>query len=198
MRPRIESIEGHKIFFYDVVDSTMDIAHALAQDGERGYVVAATQRAGRGTGARRWLSPVGGLYTTAIFDYNPDNEMTDDLADGAILALIATFQAFDLDRCQIKPPNDVYLDDRKIAGVLQHIMPYGHLIGIGANLNNESKDVGVFAISYKDAMDQTVDLDAFLATFIRNAETLRRDYASQKESLTEQWKNLLTDPTYCD
>jgi len=195
MNPSIEIVSGQKVFFYDIVDSTMDIAHNLAKAGERGIVVAATQRAGRATGNKCWESPSGGLYLTWIFEYEPHEQRTEILYLGVALAIINALEAFGLKKCKIKLPNDVFFGNQKIAGILEEIMPYGHLIGMGVNLNASSEKITSQAITYQDATGKPIDITDFLSTFIEKVEWLKVNYALDKKHLIAQWQRALLKPT---
>jgi len=104
----------------DVVPSTLDVAHALAEGGAPGgtLVIADRQTAGRGRGGRRWASPAGGgVWLTLI-------ERPDDASALEVLSLrLGLGAARALDRFADRPialkwPNDLYVGERKLAGTL--------------------------------------------------------------------------------
>lgn len=99
--------------------STNDDARALAREGapEGTVVLAARQSAGRGRLGRSWESPAGGVYLSVVIRPNTP------LGEISSLALaVALGVAFGLEELGVAPnlkwPNDVLLDGRKLAGVL--------------------------------------------------------------------------------
>lgn len=102
------------------VPSGMDVAHALAAAGASAgtIVLADEQTAGRGRAGRRWTSHPGqGLWLVLL-------ERPNDAAALTVLSLrLGIAAAAVLDRfagapVQLKWPNDLYLDGRKLAGIL--------------------------------------------------------------------------------
>ncbi len=137
-----------KTIYFDSVASTMDEALKYIDEEEEEIIVliAKEQTEGRGRKESSWISPKGGFYATYIVPL--EKELTEvDLTFfhyAAALAiqemLLILFQV----KSKIKWPNDVYLYDKKIAGVLiEYIMGEKNhiLIGIGINVNNESNDL---------------------------------------------------------
>ena len=106
--PRVET--------YASVTSTLDVAHARAPSAPHGTLVLADeQTAGRGTHGRRWASPAGaGVWLALIV--RP--------GDAAVLSVrcgLCTAEALDElagTTVGVKWPNDLYVDGRKLAGVL--------------------------------------------------------------------------------
>lgn len=104
------------------------------------WVVAKRQTAGRGRQGRPWVAPEGNLYATLV--YRPECSAS-DAARRSFMAANALFEALALhvDRTRLskKWPNDVLLDDGKIAGILLEASGQGVrvdwlAIGIGVNI----------------------------------------------------------------
>mgnify|MGYP002308030852 CR=1 FL=1 len=118
----------------------------IAQFGPVGAVYTTDQTAGRGRLGRGWGDAPGkGLYYTAV--------IKTDLAQPSTLPLFASLavcdalkQRYGID-CQIKWPNDLLLNGKKIVGILCEVAPDGHslVVGIGINLAQPQ--------SYFDAAD---------------------------------------------
>ena len=90
-------------------------------------VIAKTQTAGRGRCGRNWCSPIGGMYATLIVP------AVDLLSARAALAVADTLHRNGVD-AEIKWPNDLIVDGRKIAGLLIEAVGGQALVGIGINL----------------------------------------------------------------
>jgi BirA family biotin operon repressor/biotin-[acetyl-CoA-carboxylase] ligase len=123
---------------YRVTDSTNARARALAEAGAPGgaVVTADAQTAGRGRQGRSWTAPPGkALLYSAILRPLGERHLLLPLA--APLAVCETAEALAPGvGCRIKWPNDVWLEDRKLAGVLIEAKPQDSwaVIGVGFNL----------------------------------------------------------------
>jgi len=118
------------------IGSTNDYARELAEQGaESGTIVTADeQTAGRGRHGRRWTAPPGAaLLCSAIVR---PLDLSHTLLPLAVpVAVCEAAEALAPVRCQVKWPNDVWLRERKLAGVLIEARPpEWAVIGIGLNL----------------------------------------------------------------
>jgi len=119
-----------------LTDSTNDRARELAEAGApSGTVVTADeQEAGRGRHGRRWSAPPRSalLYSALLRPL----ERTHRLLPLAVpLAVCETVEELGAAPCQVKWPNDVWLEERKVAGVLIEARPPDWaVIGVGINL----------------------------------------------------------------
>ena len=119
-----------------VTDSTNDRARALLDAGPPSgtVVTAGEQTAGRGRSGRRWSAPAGqALLMTAIL--RPLIEADRLLPLAVPLAVCDAVEAVAPVRCALKWPNDVWIEERKVSGVLIEARPPDWaLIGVGVNV----------------------------------------------------------------
>jgi BirA family biotin operon repressor/biotin-[acetyl-CoA-carboxylase] ligase len=124
---------------FRVTDSTNSRARELAEAGAPGgtVVTAAEQTAGRGRQGRSWVAPAGGalLYSAVIRPLERRHGLLPLAA--AVAACEAAEALEDGLECAIKWPNDVWLEERKLAGTLIEARPQDGwaVIGVGLNLN---------------------------------------------------------------
>ena len=120
-----------------VTDSTNDRARELAIAGAASgtVVVADEQTAGRGRTGRKWSAPAGSaLLCSAILRPLEAHHALLPLA--VPLAVCDAAESLAPVECQVKWPNDVWLAERKLAGVLIEARPPGWaVIGVGLNLS---------------------------------------------------------------
>ena len=116
---------GAPILFYDTVGSTNDIASALASNGagEGVVVIADAQTAGRGRRGRTWFSPPGaGLYVSVVLvparSSASPGRATALLTLAAGVALAEAVERVTGLAPDIKWPNDLLVNRRKLAGIL--------------------------------------------------------------------------------
>jgi len=128
------------------------------------------QERGRGRRGNRWYSPRGkGLYLS--FKVPKDFFKTADLSPVSLAvgyAVSETVDAYALSK--IKWPNDVYLNGKKVAGILVEATPRDIVVGIGVNLNTESfpEELKPFATSIYRETQQRVDRSEFTELLLLN------------------------------
>jgi len=137
------SFIGHKILFFDTLNSTNDKAFQLARQGapEGTVVISETQAGGRGRLGRLWASPPGlNIYASVILR---PRAAPHELQGITLLAAVAVAEAvahFTTRPPSVKWPNDVLLDSKKVAGILMEMhteaeMASFVIAGIGVNIN---------------------------------------------------------------
>ncbi len=123
---------------YRVTDSTNTRARELAEAGAPGgtVVTAAEQTEGRGRQGRVWTAPDGkALLYSAILRLLDERHLLLPLS--VPLAVCATAeQLVPGTECKVKWPNDVWVEERKLAGILIEAKPQDGwaVIGVGLNL----------------------------------------------------------------
>lgn len=131
----------------DSVDSTNNLAKKLAYDGatEGTVIVAEVQTGGKGRLERNFFSPRGkGIYFSVILR---PKCLPKDAPKFTLMAAVAVANAmkrFNLP-AQIKWPNDIMFDGRKVVGILTELSAQIEkvnyiVVGIGINVNIAPKD----------------------------------------------------------
>ncbi len=139
-RPNRSAFLGHPRLHHRACGSTNDIAKQLAEGGApHGTVVTAReQTAGRGRQGRSWVASPGSalLCSVIVRPVMPQHRLA-PLAAG--LAVSETCETLAGVSCQIKWPNDVWVEGRKVAGILVEARPDASpdsswlVVGIGLN-----------------------------------------------------------------
>jgi BirA family biotin operon repressor/biotin-[acetyl-CoA-carboxylase] ligase len=128
---------GHPHHHHSETDSTNLRAKELAAAGApSGTVVTADeQSSGRGRGGRVWSAPAGAalLYSAILRPLDLGHLL---LPLAVPLAVCAAAEAEADVECKVKWPNDVWLQERKLAGILIEARPpEWAVIGVGVNLS---------------------------------------------------------------
>ena len=134
---------GNKSFIYEeVIDSTLNIA--LNEHNQNNYigqiVISDKQLDGKGTYNKSWYSaPYKDLTFSIIL--GSENNFQQDLIDGSCEAIINILKKRNIKGYQ-KKPNDIYVNNKKIAGVLlsnvQTKLNYPYqALSIGININSD-------------------------------------------------------------
>ncbi|PYI93740.1 MAG: biotin--[acetyl-CoA-carboxylase] ligase [Verrucomicrobia bacterium] len=139
---------GNEIVVVEETPSTNDLAWAAAERGAAaGFVVfAERQTKGRGQYGRRWESaPYQGLWFSILL--RPAITLRDSPRLTSQLAELVSATIAEETGCTptIKPPNDIYIAGRKVAGVLVEGRTTGDgsyvaVAGIGINVNQTTDD----------------------------------------------------------
>jgi BirA family transcriptional regulator, biotin operon repressor / biotin---[acetyl-CoA-carboxylase] ligase len=128
---------GHPHRHFRRTDSTNERARELATAGAPGglVVTADEQTAGRGRRGRAWFAPPGSclLYSALLRPYAGEQHPLLPLA--VPIAVCEAAEAVAPVRCQVKWPNDVWIEERKVAGVLVEARPDEGWAVIGVGLN---------------------------------------------------------------
>ena len=125
---------GRPLLFEDECESTQLLL--LGSDLPEGAVaVADHQTAGRGRLGRRWEEPPAtALLCSVLLRPPPERRLPELSLVGALAAAEAVEAATGL-FTQIKWPNDVMLDRKKVAGVLAELREAAVVVGVGINVN---------------------------------------------------------------
>lgn len=109
-----------RVELYDDVTSTLDMAHPLAREGapEGTLILAERQTAGRGRSGRAWASDQGAGIWMTLIERPRDDAALEVLSLRVGLAAARALEAFTSHELRMKWPNDLMLDDGKLAGIL--------------------------------------------------------------------------------
>lgn len=171
---------------HDQIDSTN--TWLLAQDRTHGHAVLAEyQRAGRGRRGRDWVSPYAANVYLSLgwcFAGGPATLAGLSLATG--VAVVRALTALGVDNVGLKWPNDLYLHDAKVGGILLELRgeqegPCEAVVGIGLNLHMPPAQASGIT-------QRWTDLSAYAPGLSRNALVARLldELISMFEAFSEQ------------
>lgn len=144
-------------------------------DGHGRLVVADRQRQGRGRQGRPWFSPTGGLWCSLVLNAPrpPTSGMVLTLVVG--LACVRALRRFEgCDAARMSWPNDILVNDRKIAGILVDSAEHWCVVGIGVDVaigpadwppDLQSIATSMAELSTEHAPSRAQVLGALFATF---------------------------------
>ncbi len=165
-------MDTRNIIRLDTTESTNSVALEAGRQGAASgtVIVAETQTGGRGRLKRSWLSLPGmGLYFSIILrpELAPQHLPKITLAAGVAVCL-AIERKLGL-RPQIKWPNDILLEDKKVGGILSETGPVGQtstgqqtlvVVGIGLNIKEPTggfpPDLKEKATAFSEHLDKAV------------------------------------------
>jgi len=135
-----------EIYKFKTVTSTNDVAADLIKNKNKKYgcIYANKQTKGRGTQGKGWISEEGNLFGSIFFplekQYPPFNEFS--IINPVIISDV--IKKFCINKkLSFKWPNDVYVEGKKICGILQEVITLNEkkflIIGIGINITSSPK-----------------------------------------------------------
>lgn len=163
-----------KRIHFDEISSTNDYVKGLRALGQDVIVTADKQTGGRGTKGRSFSSEVGGVYATKLTFYRdlPAKDAFKIMA-GAAVAVCETLEFYGL-KPVIKWVNDVYVNDRKICGILIENVFLGNavsssIVGIGINVCNAlPKELETIAITMAQVLENPPTVEEVRQRLIAN------------------------------
>jgi BirA family biotin operon repressor/biotin-[acetyl-CoA-carboxylase] ligase len=200
IRPRLRSHAfGKSIYHFYTVDSTNAFALRLLGRGNVAsgtLILAEAQTAGRGRLGRSWHSaPESGLYLSIVLRPKIPPRLAPLFTLGTAVAMHnAIEQTTKLD-VDIKWPNDLLIDGKKICGILAEIEAEvdrvnALVIGVGLNVNHADfpSEIAERATSLRIASGHLQSRIEILLEFLEAFEVLvDRFERSGPESIVEQW-----------
>lgn len=198
---RLRDVEFlRQIDFHWTVDSTNGVAAKMASVETTEtplLVLAETQTAGRGRGNHRWWSSEGSLTFSLLVDVDVDEKAIGQISLAVGLCVCrAVEQLIPSADVGLKWPNDVYLEGRKLAGILIELLsvnPRRAVIGVGVNVNNSvvgaPDGLDLTAISLSDIVGQEFNPCDVLLTCLREIERRWPLCRESIESLADQWRS---------
>jgi BirA family biotin operon repressor/biotin-[acetyl-CoA-carboxylase] ligase len=130
---------GHPYFYEASCDTTQELLGADLAEGALALCDEQTQ--GRGRLGRSWTAPPGTAILCSLLLRPPDNRVVSELSLVAGTAVAEALEEAVALAVQVKWPNDVMLNRRKVAGILAEASDGVVVVGIGVNVNQERGDL---------------------------------------------------------
>ena len=189
--------------YFGKVDSTNAYGKLnLEYLDDKTVVYTSHQTQGRGRFNRKWVGlGAGNLYMSLIL--KPSNKFEPvyaNLTQYTCLSLVELLDTYGV-KAQIKWPNDILVNDKKIAGILAEAVYKegelrGIIIGIGLNLNASEKDLAEIdkpATALNIETGHGIDNQIFLNKFYKHY------FEGYKDFLTNGFKSIKKDyESYCN
>jgi BirA family biotin operon repressor/biotin-[acetyl-CoA-carboxylase] ligase len=171
--------------YYKQLPSTQTAVKKLAEKNfEEGFIIVAEKQTNSyGRIKRTWSSNAGGLWFSILLKPSIRPDEASKLTLILSIALKRTLKEYKIDS-EIKWSNDVFVNDRKIAGILVEMSAEQDSINlivacIGININNKlpAKFVDI-SLSLKEVLGREVDRAEFLAKFLAKIEEIYNNFCN--------------------
>ena len=191
-------MEGRSILYLEETDSTNTRLKELARKGARHGTVmrAAKQSGGRGRQGRSFESPGEGIYLSVLWrpDCSPEECLSlTPLAAVAVRRAVKSLSGINTD---IKWPNDILLNGKKLCGILTEtcISPEGIavIVGIGLNVNcsvdSFSEELRSTVGSLYSESGKLWDIPALSAAIVAQLDSAYDEWCGNKVFFLEEYR----------
>jgi BirA family transcriptional regulator, biotin operon repressor / biotin---[acetyl-CoA-carboxylase] ligase len=172
------------------IDSTNARLLTLAKqdDSSAHAVIAESQSAGRGRRGRQWQSPPGGnLYLSMLWRFHAGATSLGGLSLAIAVAVARALCVVGLESPQLKWPNDILVDGRKLAGILLELSgeaagPCAVVAGLGLNIRTPAAGMSEVIqpwIDLETALGKTVPRNALAAQLLNQLSNAMQVFEQQ-------------------
>lgn len=151
-----ESLEtkiiGKNIYIYDEVKSTNTIAKFFTKNNcENGTVIISEKQThAKGRSGKDWDSPKGGIWLSIVLYPLIEINKVPLITIATGVAIAKTFEKIGIKNAKIKWPNDILINNKKIAGILIESKTKNNainkmIIGVGIDANLDFEDLSEYA-----------------------------------------------------
>lgn len=179
-------LDAYKLISFDKIPSTQDYAHDLIARGEavnKTVITALAQSSGRGRYKRSWVSHHGNLYVSFIYKIA---ERDPKLSYAIAVAVAETMIAFGI-RPEIKWPNDILIDGKKVSGILIEYAQNFVIVGIGINIATCPTIKDYKTTKMDTYVKENVSVNDVLSVLIKKIDKWRN---ANFITVRERWMNL--------
>ena len=192
-----------EIFYFPELKSTNIMAKEKALHRAEGIdggtlIIAEKQSAGKGRLGREWFSPAGGIWLSVILYPQLSPSYISRITLMTAVAVVKAIKMCTQIEPQIKWPNDILINEKKVCGILTEMsaeldMINWVVVGIGINTNIDHQDfpedIKENTISLKETLGKEISRVKLVQTFLQEFEKYyeilkRREFFS----ILKEWK----------
>ncbi|WP_407409410.1 biotin--[acetyl-CoA-carboxylase] ligase [Methanobrevibacter sp.] len=191
---------GEKLYVYDEVGSTNTIAKFLSmQDDENGTVIISEkQTKGKGRTGKDWESPLGGIWLSIIIKPDADQSKLPLITLATGVAVAKALEKIGVENPEIKWPNDIMINGRKVCGILTESVSKldkieNVIIGVGIDANIESSqlpdELQKITTTIKDELGRECDENLLIRIFLEEFEQINELFNHENyEKILKEWR----------
>ncbi|WP_458454351.1 biotin--[acetyl-CoA-carboxylase] ligase [Methanobrevibacter sp.] len=191
---------GRNLYVFNEVSSTNTVAKFLAKNGaENGTVVLSEKQTdARGRSGKAWEAPLGGIWLSIIVKPNVDYSKLPMITIATGVAVAKAIERAGIQNAEIKWPNDIMLNGKKVCGILtEAVTQYNHIesviigVGIDANINiNEfPEELQEGTTTIAEELGRTEDENLLIRYFLEEFEKISTLFTEEKfEEILKEWR----------
>lgn len=191
---------GKDLYIFNEVGSTNTLAKYLSEnDIENGsIIISEKQNAARGRSGKSWESPLGGIWLSIILNPNVDSSKIHLITLATGVAVAKSLKRIGIENPEIKWPNDIMINGKKVCGILtEAITKFNSIkivivgVGIDANLSIEDlpEELQNTTTTLENELKKKVDENKLIRIFLEEFERIYEIYSHEKyEEILKDWR----------
>ncbi len=191
---------GKDMYIFNEVMSTNTLAKFLSMNGvgNGAVVISEKQTKARGRSGKNWESPLGGVWLSIILNPNVDHSKIPLITLATGVAVENTLKRIGVENAEIKWPNDILIQDKKVCGILTEAITSFNtiesiIIGVGIDANitieNFPKELQENMTTLNDEIGKKVDENLLIKTFLEEFEKISDQFVNgEYEAILKKWR----------
>ncbi len=191
---------GKDMYIFNEVMSTNTLAKFLSMNGvgNGAVVISEKQTKARGRSGKNWESPLGGVWLSIILNPNVDHSKIPLITLATGVAVENTLKRIGVENAEIKWPNDILIQDKKVCGILTEAITSFNtiesiIIGVGIDANitieNFPKELQENMTTLNDEIGKKVDENLLIKTFLEEFEKISDQFVNgEYEAILKEWR----------
>ena len=191
---------GKEIYIFNEVMSTNTVGKFLSENGvENGTVILSEKQSGaKGRLGKHWESPLGGIWLSLIVKPKVDHSKIPMITLATGVAVVKTLERIGIENAEIKWPNDVMINGKKVCGILTEAITKFNTIdsviigvGIDANFNVDvlPEELREGTTTLGRELDQKVNENEVIKCFLEEFEKIGILFEEGEfEKILKEWR----------
>ena len=191
---------GKNLYIYKEVSSTNTVAKFLSKNNaENGTVVISEKQTGaKGRSGKSWESPLGGVWLSIIVNPIVDYSKLPLITLATGVAVAKTLERVGVENPEIKWPNDIMINGKKVCGILtEAVTKFNRIesviigVGIDANLNvtDFPEELQSGTTTLKEELHMEGNENLLIKIFFEEFEKINELFNSKEyEAILKEWR----------
>ena len=191
---------GKNIYAYKEVNSTNTVAKFLSMNNiENGSVIISEKQSNaKGRSGKFWESPLGGIWLSIVLNPQVEHSKLPFITLATGVAVANALEKIGIDNVEIKWPNDIYINDKKVCGILTEAIAQFNtienvIIGVGIDANFDYEEFPEVlkedSTTLKEELGEEVDINYLIKIFLEEFEKIGVLFTEGEfEKILKEWR----------
>ena len=191
---------GHNMYIFKEVSSTNTVAKFLSMNNvENGTVIISEKQTNaKGRSGKPWESPLGGVWLSIVLNPQVDHSKLPLITLSTGVAVAKTLEKVGVESPEIKWPNDIMINGKKVCGILTEAVAKFNTIenvivgvGIDANLNIEDfpEELQEGTTTLKNELKREGNENLLIKIFLEEFEKIMTQFNNEEyENILKEWR----------
>ncbi len=191
---------GKELYVFKEVSSTNTVAKFLSNNNvENGSVVISEKQTdARGRSGKSWESPLGGVWLSIILNQDVDHSRLPLITLSTGVAVAKALERIGIKNPEIKWPNDIMINDKKVCGILTEAIAKFNtienvIIGVGIDasfdMNEIPEDLQDGTTTLEKELGRKENENTLITIFLEEFENIINLFNEQEfEKILKEWR----------